>query len=244
MYEYYDNNNVNFKQSRKDLKNIYLDIPETEGCMENISKSGGCGAICCQFQSPSLFYSEFMNVWINISNHWKKEQIVDIIAKAIEATISGITTKGCIFWDKDTKMCTTHNERPFNCRVYSQLPDEEFKPKYERLKILYQNDNTATLLEQCNLTKTVGNKPTTEDIELWFQRIKKVEEDLKVPKTEINDQQGGSYRQFHDHIILKWGNQKLINQIIKLKQKGSIEEKKNLVELFKTSYNQYLKVEI
>jgi Fe-S-cluster containining protein len=228
MYEHYQTpipQNV-LKAARKDLRNIYNDVPETEGCMESLPS---CGAWCCQHQSPSLFYSEFLNTYWAINHQWSKKQLSDLFIRAVRSYIAGKATKGCIFWDRDSKKCMQHETRPFNCRTYGQVPEEDFRPRFERLKVLYAERPDAFLKEQCGLVKTVGTPPTSRQMNDWFEEIKLVEQDIGITRGLMHDGDGGTYRTYQDHILLQMAPPTLLSQLSHVRETASLEEKEAFV---------------
>ena len=231
MYNFYNKQDKKkWKRVKLDLRNIYADIPETEGCLKYISlneSEGGCGGRCCEFQQPSVFSSEFAYVYNYVNDKFSKDQIIEILLKAIKIYIFGKPTNGCIFFNKSNKQCTIHSVRPFACRTYSQEPEEEFKPKYDRLKILYQNNPDAIIMEQCNLTQPIGKKLTKEELDDLFQRLKFVEEDFGIEKEFINDKEGGSYRTFVDHLLLYSYSEEFLLQLTYIREKGTQEQKED-----------------
>jgi Fe-S-cluster containining protein len=230
MYEFYSK--TIDKKTKRALRNLYEEIPETDGCMENIAKEGGCGAWCCEHQSPSLFYSEFMHAWLQVEQ-WPKEKLASLMLRCIETYIYNKPTKGCVFWDKETKLCQIHHHRPFNCRTYGQVPEEDFKPRFERLKILYADNPDAVVKDQCNLVKS-SSPPTKNEMDAWFRELKFIEErDVGIHVSLLNDRDGGSYRQFHDHIILKNSNDVFLLKLSQLRRSGTDSQKAKFMEDFK-----------
>lgn len=190
-------------KSFKKLKNIYKIIPETEGCIENISKEKGCGGLCCFVQSPQFLYIEFLYIWQFIKENWSGDEICDIIQKSMLNVIKGDTTKGCVFFNQETKKCKIHQVRGYSCRLYGITPEEEFKPRYERMKELYKNVPGAVVKEQCNLIKTIGKKQVTIfNTNRWWNELIQIEKKIGIKGEDISDKQGGSYRMPHDHILL------------------------------------------
>jgi Fe-S-cluster containining protein len=226
MYDYYYYITADkLKIAKKELKVLYSDIPETEGCKENIPNN--CGAWCCQIQSPQVLLSEFLHSWTTIKSSWKKEQIIQLLQSAVKNYLNTGLVKGCVFWNKESKLCNQHHTRPFNCRTYSQIPDEEFKPRYERLKVLYPNED---LRDQCGLTKTVGNKPTKEDIDRWFEWLKIIDREMGVDPKLIHDGDGGLYRTYHDHILLYLGSDMFLSTLTRIRLKSTEDEKLKFIE--------------
>lgn len=208
------------------LSEIYSGVPDTKGCMENINAEGGCGAWCCEQQSPQVLYVEFLNAWHYISLNWSRPKITELVGRALRNYLSTDMNKGCIFWDKSTKLCTQHESRPLACRTYGVMPEEEWKPRYERLKVL-----NPGLREQCNLVSTVDDKPVTkEQTDHWFQNIKDIEHSLGIAFDKMDDKPGGTYRTFHDHIVLSLYGRVVLAELTKMKLHGSAVSKEKLVE--------------
>jgi hypothetical protein len=127
-----------------------------------------------------------------------------------------------------------------NCMTYGIEPEEEFRPKYERLKVLYQDRPDAVIRDQCNLIETTdGSKLTKKMIDDWWKQLTEVEESIGVDKEEITDKPGGTYRTFHDHILLYLCNDEIMNKLQMLRQHGNKQECetaiKGVVEAFRKS---------
>ena len=185
------------------LEKIYKKIPETKGCLKNINEENSCGGWCCHFQSSQLLYIEFLYAWQKIIGEWGMGEIATVIEAAMRNYVMGFATKGCIFFDKETKMCKIHKVRNLNCRIYGITPKEEFTPRYERMKEKYKNVIGAVIKDQCDLVSICnGKKITTSDTDKWWKAISKLEKKIGIPEKNINDDMGGSYRTYHDHLLL------------------------------------------
>ena len=216
------------KEGVEKINEIYNEIPETTGCLKYIEmpkEDGGCEGKCCLHQNPSVLYIEFMNTWKYVMSNFSMDEITNLIESALRNYLSDAPTKGCVFFDRDKKICTQHEARPYNCRMYSQIPDEEFKPRYEALKVLQEKDFRTVVMPQCDLTETVGNKPTKEQSDSWWERMKDIEKECGIPEEEITDDQYGTYRTYHDHIILHVFPRWALEEITKMKMHGSFQEK-------------------
>jgi len=223
-------NNKNLVKAIDKLKKVYNEIPSTTGCMENIAKTDGCKAWCCNYQSPSVLSVEFHNVWKHILNIWKPKDICNLVERSLRNYLSSNTTKGCVMWDKNTKLCQIHKHRPYNCRTYGIIPEEEFKPRFERLKILYQNDLSAIVRDQCNLVKTEdGSSVTKEMTEKWWKEMLSIEKKSGVSKENINDSKTGTYRTYHDHIVLRLLSDNMLAKMTYLKIHGNEMDKEQAV---------------
>lgn len=196
-------NNKNLQKVFAKLHNIYKSIPDTEGCLENISKEGGCNGWCCRIQTPQLLYSEFLLIWSFVSKKWDDEKLCDLFEKCMRNAINDIPSKGCVFFDKDKCLCSIHDVRPYNCRIYGITPPEEFNPRYERLKEEYKTIIGAHIKPQCELVSTIDNiEVTIKKTDDWWNEIAGAERMIGIPMRLVTDEMGGSYRTPHDHILL------------------------------------------
>ena len=215
--------------SRKLLEWIYAKIPATKGCMENIAKpasEGGCGAWCCQTQQPQVLYAEFMNTLHHVKTNWSYDKFVGLVELAMRAYLFEEHRKGCIFWDKESLMCSQHNTRPYNCRIYGIVPEEEFTPRYERLKVLYPDTRN-----QCNLVSTVNGKTVTKtDTDAWWKMMENAEKGLGIKPQDISDNFGGSYRTYYEHLLLETMGEDGMVMLSHMRVHGSNEEKEAIIQ--------------
>tara|TARA_Y100000310_G_scaffold344994_1_gene461015 strand:- start:1473 stop:2219 length:747 start_codon:yes stop_codon:yes gene_type:complete len=219
------------------LQKLYSKIPGTEGCMEHINKpkeEGGCEGWCCLHQNPQVLQVEFLNTWGRICKEWAVDDIANLVEGCLRAYVSEVPTKGCVFFDKESKLCRQHKTRPYNCRIYGIIPEEEFKPRYDRLKVLYQNEPLAVIKEQCDLVSVKGNsrRPTVDDTANWWLSLTKIEESIGVPRKRMNDEQGGTYRTYHDHILLHLFEIDILEQFQNLRLHGNHMEKETTIKTF------------
>lgn len=247
MFDFYLNirikNNCKVDKSFNKLVNIYNTIPETKGCLENISKEHGCGGWCCNFQTPQLLYSEFLYLYNYISKNFSNEDFLEVIRRSMINSVDSNPTKGCIFFDLKTKLCKCHLVRPLNCRIYGITPFEEFNPRYEKLKEKYKYTLGAIIKQQCDLVSTVdGSKVTVKDTNMWWNRLKKVERDIGIKEDLITDKIGGTYRTPHDHLILYLMPDNIIMALngIKMydKHEDKVESINSLINTIKQFYEE------
>jgi Fe-S-cluster containining protein len=211
------NNSV--KKAFQKLNNIYKTVPDTVGCMDNICLKGKecCNAWCCRLQTPQLLYSEFLLIWDYVSKNWNDDDICSLLEKCMLNAINEIPSKGCVFLNEDNNLCKIHEQRPFNCRIYGITPDEEFNPRYEKLKKEYKMIKGAVAKPQCDLISVVGEKVTTDDTKKWWDKIVDVDKSIGIPIGMINDEMGGSYRSCHDHVLLYNLPENVLNSLAGIK---------------------------
>ena len=229
----------------KSLKEVYKKIPDTIGCMDHINKpkeEGGCGGWCCKLQCPQVLYVEFLRTWHHILSNWSLEEISDLIERCIRNYLSDIPMKGCVFWDTETKLCKQHETRPYNCYTYGIIPEEEFRPRYERLKKEYADRPDVTVYDQCNLIETVTSEPlTVKQTDKWWAELIDIEKSIGIKKQFINDESGGSYLTYHDHILLKICSDGVMGNLQLLRQHGTSFEKEQAVSGIMQSYCKNIK---
>jgi len=221
-------NTNNINKCFKELRNLYKTIPETKGCIDNLDI---CKGWCCKFQSPSMLYIEFLHIWQSVLRDYEIEEIINLIELCIRTYVSNDITKGCVLWDKETKLCKRHGDlRPFNCFIYGITPDEEFNPRYEYLKEKYKDEITAVIKPQCKLVSIVnGKKITKQDTDGWWNKLVDIEKQLGINKQDIHDGYDGTYRMFHDHLILHICPDNVIENLSRLRLSGELEEKEEVI---------------
>jgi len=217
----------------KKLDYLYSKLPETKGCFENLNK---CKGKCCLYQNPQVFYVEFLNIWTYICKNWNIEDLLKIIELSVRTYVYNTPTKGCIFFDKEKYLCRIHNKRPFNCFFYGITPLEEFNKRYEKIKKLYKNNPDAIFMEQCNLIKAYSNGKekivSQEEIDNWWKELVEIEHYIGVKKKNINDEEEGSYRTFHDHILLKIMPHEVLIELEKIRMMKNINSKDIVIKTF------------
>ena len=225
----------------KNLENFYKKLPETSGCLENINKENGCGGWCCKFQSPQVLNVEFINTWNFVLNNFSEEEVVELLEKSIRNYLSNEFSKGCVFWNKETKLCKIHVARPFNCYLYGITPKEEFTERYIRMKKEHKNELGAVIRQQCDLVSTVNcGMPTIEETEKLWKELIEIEKNIGVDENLIHDGDGGTYRTYHDYILIKLLPVNSLSDMTTLRLYGTMEEKEqfvcNFISSFKKAY--------
>tara|TARA_Y100000034_G_C6894497_1_gene412131 strand:- start:2023 stop:2760 length:738 start_codon:yes stop_codon:yes gene_type:complete len=208
-----------------DLQSVYDSLPRTVGCMDSIKKKeDSCGAWCCEEQSPSVWFVELLNAFEKFVFKMDIECFTKLIELCLKKYLLVDKGGGCVFWDRDTKMCLHHESRPVNCYFYGVTPQEEFKPRYERLKVL-----NNSIRPQCGLIKLEDGSSfmSRKAIDDSFNKIKQLEEKIGVPKDMLSDSLGGSYRTYPEHILL-WmlGEDQMCDLSIMRSSKSVLDKKK------------------
>jgi len=236
-FEFYKSIRVNNKKDKlikafSRLHNFYNKIPNTKGCMENINTKGAsCNAWCCRFQTPQLLYSEFLLLWHHVSKNWNDDEICDLFERCMINAVDPTPSKGCVFFDGDICMCKVHKVRPYNCRIYGITPNEEFEPRYLRLKEEYKSILGAVVKPQCSLVSTVDDhKVNKEEIDKWWDELVKIERSIGIPEDMVTDAIGGSYRTPHDHVLLYNMPENVLNALSGIKQYTDEFDKKRAIK--------------
>ena len=210
------------------LLNLYKEIPDTKGCMENISKKNGCGGWCCKYQNPQILYSEYLMIWRHVHKEFTKDEIFELYRRSMVNYSLGDVTKGCVIFDHENLTCPVHKVRPLNCRTYGITPKEEFDKKFEKFKQKYKGKLGNVVKDQCDLVSTCGGEEVTvEDSDNWWQKIVGIESQMGINERKITDADGGTYRTIHDHILLHNMPKDImdaLNTIIKISERDIKEE--------------------
>jgi len=229
------------------LTNLYRQIPDTTGCLENIKKEGGCCAWCCQIQTPQLLYCEFRRAIAHITKTWEPDQIIGLLEKALRTYLSDNITKGCIMFDDKNHLCRCHAVRPYNCYCYGISPRKEFAERVERIKAQYAGSKKLAIFkDQCDLIQTMDGRKevSTQEIDDWWKQLVEIEKSIGIKEKMITDEPGGAYRTFHDHLLIYLLPGYMMENLSVVRQHGDNFEKDNLVkkfvEIFKKAFSNNL----
>jgi len=222
------NDSNNLKTAIKIINNVYAEIPKTTGCIEHINKpkdEGGCGAWCCEQMNPQVLYSEFLNSWSHVLKTWDIEQILNLIESAILNYLENKPNKGCIFFDKTTLMCSQHNTRPYNCRMYGVVPKEEFEKRKSKYKSSV-GELPMYARDQCSLVKTSDGSVITKSMsDDWWRRLRYAENVIGIKNKDVIDNEDGSYLTYHDHLLLQLLPDEIMSDITFIKVNSDSLEK-------------------
>jgi len=195
---------------------LYKQIPCTSGCDKCPEANGENKFWCCKTISPSMFYVEFLRVYKTVQNQWSKTAKASLAMRAIvNYLITDTTNKGCIFWDGK---CMAYADRPLSCRMYAVIPKESWDKRVESIKRREGND--FYIKDQCNLVSVdLGKTITPQQDDQWFAYTQSCERKLGVPEQyiKLQDIPGGSYRTFHDHLLLEVLETDAMNKLTKVK---------------------------
>ncbi len=202
------------------LNNFYNKIHDPNMCKKHINTDGpSCKAWCCRLQTPQLLYSEFLLLWNFVSKNWDDDEVCDLFEKCMSNAVDPLPSKGCVFFDDNTCMCKIHKVRPYNCRIYGITPNEEFEPRYQRLKEEYKSISGAVIKPQCSLVSPVDDvEVTKEETDAWWDKLVEIEKSIGIPKDMITDVIGGSYRTPHDHVLLYNMPENVLNALSGIKR--------------------------
>lgn len=191
------------------LEDIYKEIPPTRGC-ESASKT--CKAYCCKYQTPSMFYCEFLYLWNDFLRNGKKEDILKVITFSVKNFLRNSVTKTCVLFNEEKYNCLCHNSRPFCCRVYAIIHPHNWEKRVEAIKEQNKDidpedkKHLSKVLKQCDLVRCLNGKKHISEKEekKWFEELKNAEISLGVPESivELMDDPKGSFRTIHDHIVI------------------------------------------
>ena len=217
-----------FRGSSDKLSDIYASLPDTVGCMVSIEdRENSCGAWCCEEQSPSVWFCEFLNTLTSFMLRMNPKDFAQLIELCLKKYLLIDKSGGCVFWDSDTKLCSQHKTRPINCYFYGVTPQEEFTPRYERLKVI--NNKTKPQCNRISLQDGSSYMPAGV-IDDSFSSVKEIEKEMGVPPHFLNDEQRGSYRSYSEHILLWMLGEDQMCDLSAIRASSSVLDKKKLIK--------------
>lgn len=207
------------------LNILYKEIPETHGCENCHDVNKENAQWCCKLNNPSMYYVEFLNVYEQVQK-WNKEKRKQLIFRAICNYLSNKSNKGCIFFNNE---CICYEHRPLACRHYGIISKDSWD---NRINLLKNRDPSFQEQSQCDLVKIKDSNETLsqEEESKHFEHTQKCEKRIGVTNTVINkhDLAGGSYRTFHDHLLIELFSDKCLNtlSLIRMSNPSSDDIKK------------------
>lgn len=207
------------------LNVLYNGMPVTSGCETCKEVNGDNAFWCCKTQNPSLYYVEFLQVLKKIGDTWTDEKKVNLVLRAVRNYLDNSLSKGCVFYGNE---CTIYLDRPFSCRMYGVISEETWNKRWEQLK--ERQGDSFEAKPQCTLV-TSEEEITPEMEEKWFLHTRKSEERIGIAPDIVNhhDLAGGSYRTFHDHLLLEFFGEDLLSVLTQAKMTDSTEEEVDLL---------------
>lgn len=215
------------------LKVLYKDMPTTSGCEKCVEHNKDNAYWCCLSLNPSMYYVEFLYAWEKVQK-WIEADRLQLISRCIKNYLSNNINKGCVFYNNG---CSIYDERPLSCRMYGVIPKEGWEERVNMAKSRFGESYTP--IPQCSLVKSSQDISKTDD-DKWFNHTKNCEKRIGVKDEIIKDHDGpfGSYRTFHDHILLEIFPTSFLNLLTSIKVKNFPQnEIDSLVETVLDLYN-------
>lgn len=207
------------------LNVLYNGMPATSGCEKCAEINGDNVDWCCRNHTPSMYYVEFLQVLKTIGDNWPNDEKKEVILRAVKNYLDNSLSKGCVFYDN---ACTIYPDRPFSCRLYGVISKENWDKRWETLK--KRQGDSFEAKPQCTLVSS--EEEITPEMEAkWFMHIRKSEERIGIAAEIIDrhDLGGGSYRTFHDHLLLEFFGEDLLSVLTQARMTNSTKEEIDLL---------------
>ena len=202
------------------LKELHNSIPKTTCKQLNV---------CCKSGCPPMYFVEFIYILDFIKKNIRKDVLTNIVCQCIDNFFSDDVIKPCPLFNKG---CLVYDDRPINCRLYGQIPEEEYKERQSRessefvmsaaeimQKMNLSKIEDVPLFHQCPHVKPVdgsGQEVTLERYNLIFELLADVEK--KFLKDIEVDMAFTSYKIFHDHYLWFTIGEDMLEQWAMVKQ--------------------------
>ncbi|MHA2279373.1 MAG: hypothetical protein ACXAC5_00570 [Promethearchaeota archaeon] len=202
------------------LQVLYDEMPKTSGC-ERCQEINGPERKdwCCVLQNPSMYYVEFLKVYQSVEK-WERDKRKELILRALHNYLDNSLSKGCIFYNNG---CQTYENRPFGCKMYGVIPAVSWERRWELLK--ERQGESFEAKPQCTLV-TAEKEISPELEDKWFLHTRNCEDRIGVPREIINlhDFAGGSYRSFHDHLLLELFGEEILSILTNVRMSSPSRE--------------------
>lgn len=202
---------------------------------------------CCKAGCPNMYYSEYLNLRLSFIEKMDRKKRLDLLVECIRRHLKEQNIqnpKPCPLLDGN--MCGVYSARPYRCRTYGLIPDEEYNKMVDAVaKDFRLPKEKIPLCQQCPFVKV---KPEFKE---KFPNNKlpkgKIQEDQILVKTTdimigmpVPLQPMYGYLTFHDwHLLFEIG-EGWLESLSKLKvsekwKKLPEEEKEKFIMTLKKS---------
>jgi len=216
-------------------KEINDTLPETT-CNHKIE--------CCKSGCPNMYYSEYLYLRVDYIEKMSKEGRLNLIVECLRRYLKqqNITDpKPCPLLN-DT-MCGAYSSRPYRCRTYGLIPDEEYTKMVESVAKDFKIDKEKIpLCAQCPNVKIKAE--FAEKFPTGKLPVGKMPQDQAILKTTdimigmpVQMQaMGYGYLTFHDwHLLFELGMEWL-ESLSKLRTSLKDEQKEQFVQSLKKAH--------
>ena len=207
------------------LNVLYDGMPGTSGCEKCAEVNGENVDWCCKTQNPSMYYAEFLKVFKEVGETWSESKKRELMLRAVKTYLDNSLSKGCVFYNEG---CTVYSVRPFACRMYGVIPQDNWDQRWKTLK--ERQGDSFEAKPQCPMVSAETEiTPSMED--KWFEHTRECEKRIGIAPETINrhDMSGGTYRTFHDHLLLEFFGEELMAVLTNARMTDSTEEEINLL---------------
>lgn len=198
---------------------------------------------CCKVAMPQLNYCEFARLYQKILDTTSINQRIDIICQCIEYFFihefdkfgKATLLKPCMLLDDDGK-CVYYDQRPLNCRLYGQWPEEEYESRVDKFAKAYEGKLTRDELplnKQCPYVERKSDEELNmEIIEGLFSRLDEL--DAMVGNfSAARIEQKENYRAFHDWVLLTVMGEDALADLTKFMLSADKEAIEGQIDAFK-----------
>jgi Fe-S-cluster containining protein len=170
--------------------------------------------VCCLTACPQMNYSEAVQILDHIWDTWSQDEKKKLLVKSVKYFFSNSVIKACPLlgkMDNGQYGCRVYEDRPLNCRMYGQWPEDMYEKRVEGfLSVTEMDRKEVPLNTQCAHVERVDENPLTEDmINNLYSFLDNI--DLKIGTfTTKQVERNYNKRTIHDWVLAKfWGEERL-----------------------------------
>ena len=170
--------------------------------------------VCCSVACPQMNYSEAVQIIDVVWANWETEEKRQLLMTSINYFFSNSMIKPCPLLDNesDTGGCRVYGDRPLNCRLYGQWPQDVYEQRVETFeKATGFERKQLPLNTQCQHVKRVDGEDLSEEtINGLFAMVDNIDRQIGDFSDAQMDQRY-NYRPIHDWLLAKfWGEEALV----------------------------------
>jgi len=196
-----------------------------------------CG--CCRVNCPMMTFSEASVILTKVWNEWPKEDLKKFLSICIKHFFSRSLVKPCPLLQGSD--CRIYLDRPLHCRLYGQIPAEDYAKRVEsKCKELNLPKEQIPLNTQCpKVRRKAGSSLTSEMIQDMENALNCIDEVVLSKKyrpaeARAKIKKSWNLRKIEDWALFVFLGEDLLVKMSKVAMLSTPEELRKQIKTFET----------
>jgi hypothetical protein len=195
--------------------------------------------VCCMVSCPQMNQCEAATILDDIWTKWTKDDRKKFIVRCMKYFFGNSMVKPCPLLGRAQDGhpgCMAYSDRPLNCRLYGQWPEEAYEKRVQRfVEATGMKRTELPLNKQCAHVRNItGESPSAETIEALFEQLDVI--DMVVFKYDRPMvEKKHNYRALHDWALVKYLGEDKLTTLSTFFKACTEEQAKDYLEKFESA---------